>query len=195
MTIDEAIQHCEEVARNNDITMRRCDDASGYTRSGREEIRTSEAKKCEQCAADHRQLVEWLKDYKRLLEQDSCSDAISRQAVIDVINLGWDYRRNCIRAIEKLPPVKQEQSSSENPNKWIPVSERLPKEDTNVLCWYEYFRYGNYNKMYQTYGVGTYFGRFGWAGDITGDQARVIAWMPLPKPYEPQESEIRNDNK
>ena len=73
--------------------------------------------------------------------------------------------------------------------RWIPVSEGLPEKDTNVLCWYEYFRYGNYNKMYQTYGVGTYFGRFGWAGDITGEQARVIAWMPLPKPYEPQESE------
>jgi len=69
MTIDEAIQHCEEVAHNNDITMRRCDDASGYTRSGREEIRTSEAKKCEQCAADHRQLVEWLKELKQLRDQ------------------------------------------------------------------------------------------------------------------------------
>jgi hypothetical protein len=74
-------------------------------------------------------------------------------------------------------------SSSENQNKWIPVSEGLPEEYTNVLCWYEYFRYGNYNKMYQTYGVGTYFGRFGWAGDITGEKARVIAWMPLPEPY------------
>ena len=73
---------------------------------------------------------------------------------------------------------------------WIPCNERLPEEDTNVLCWYEYFRYGNYNKMYQTYGVGTYFDRFGWAGDITGEKARVIAWMPLPEPYEPQESEV-----
>lgn len=73
---------------------------------------------------------------------------------------------------------------------WVPTSKRLPEEDTNVLCWYEYFRYGNYNKMYQTYGVGTYFGRFGWAGDITGEQARVIAWMPLPEPYEQQESEV-----
>ncbi|MBQ6148953.1 MAG: DUF551 domain-containing protein [Oscillospiraceae bacterium] len=74
-------------------------------------------------------------------------------------------------------------------SRWIPVSERLPEEDTNVLCWYGYFRYGNYNRIYQTYGVGTYFGRFGWAGDITGEQARVIAWMPLPTPFEPQESE------
>ena len=69
MTIDEAIQHCEDVAHNNDITKQRCDDASGYTRSGREDIRTSEAKKCEQCAADHRQLAEWLRDYRALLEQ------------------------------------------------------------------------------------------------------------------------------
>ena len=35
-------------------------------------------------------------------------DLISRQKVLDVINLNWEYRRNCIRAIEKLPPVTSE---------------------------------------------------------------------------------------
>ena len=35
---------------------------------------------------EFRQLAEWLKDYKRLLEQEPCDDCISRQAVIDGIN-------------------------------------------------------------------------------------------------------------
>lgn len=62
--IDAAIQHCLEVAHNNDVKKQRCDDASGYTRSRNEDIRTTEAKQCEQCAADHRQLAEWLKELK-----------------------------------------------------------------------------------------------------------------------------------
>lgn len=99
----------------------------------------------------------------------------------DCFKLKDEYRKEW-ESIKDLPSVKPEAE-------WIPVSERLPEEDTNVLCWYEYFRYGNYNKMYQTYGVGTYLGRFGWAGDITGEKARVIAWMPLPEPYKGE----RND--
>ena len=126
----------------------------------------------------------------KALEQEPCGDAISRQAALDVIaetdiTNGTEpvFTGKQVQALlQDLPTVTPKQ-------RWIPVSERLPEEDTNVLCWYEYFRYGNYNKMYQTYGVGTYFGRNVWAGDITGERARVIAWMPLPKPYEPQESE------
>lgn len=74
--IDEAIQHCEDVAQQQDMLKGRYDDASGYTRSGNEAIRTSDAKKCEKCAADHRQLAEWLKDYKLLLEQEPVLDKI-----------------------------------------------------------------------------------------------------------------------
>jgi len=34
---------------------------------------------------EFRQLAEWLKDYKRLLEQQPCEDCISRQAVMDAL--------------------------------------------------------------------------------------------------------------
>lgn len=62
--IDEAIQYCEDVAQQQDMLKGRYDDASGYTRSGNEAIRTSDAKKCEKRAADYRQLAEWLRELK-----------------------------------------------------------------------------------------------------------------------------------
>ena len=37
---------------------------------------------------------------------------------------------------------------------WISVKDGLPEDGKKVLCWYEYFRYGNYNRMFQTYGIG-----------------------------------------
>lgn len=68
---------------------------------------------------------------------------------------------------------------------WIPVEERLPEAGEYVLAWYEYFRYGDYNKMFQTYGIGfQYDGN--WSGDVFGTKARCIAWMPLPEPFVPQ---------
>lgn len=72
---------------------------------------------------------------------------------------------------------------------WIPCSERLPKDCEDVLVWFEYYRYGNYNKMYKTIGISyTYVGE--WSGFINGTSgwknSRVIAWMPLPEPYTEQ---------
>lgn len=65
---------------------------------------------------------------------------------------------------------------------WIPASKELPKEGEEVLVWYEYFRYGDYNCMWQTYGIGwQYDGHFD--VDNGGVKQRVIAWMPLPEPY------------
>lgn len=64
---------------------------------------------------------------------------------------------------------------------WIPVEERLPEEWEKVIVWYEYFRYGDYNRMYETYGIGWQYGGH-WAGDVSGTKARCIAWHPLPEP-------------
>lgn len=57
LTLDEAIKHCLEVAENNEQF------ASGKWIGSEGEANRQE---CEQCAADHRQLAEWLMELKDL---------------------------------------------------------------------------------------------------------------------------------
>ena len=81
MTLDEAIKHAEEVADGHDRI---------------KQIKAVTLEECK-CASEHRQLAEWLKDYKRLLEQEPCEDCISRQVVLDEIsdyNNDLDYTTN-----------------------------------------------------------------------------------------------------
>lgn len=70
---------------------------------------------------------------------------------------------------------------------WIPVSERLPEDMQKVLIWFEYHRYGDFNCMYQTYGFG-YVCDGKWSPFINGETGwqdyNIIAWQPLPEPYE-----------
>ena len=78
--------------------------------------------------------------------------------------------------------VRTEMSSAN----WIPCSERLPEDYEEVLVWFEYFRYGVYNRLYQTHGIGDYSSEYdSWMiNHETGwHKLRVIAWMPLPEPY------------
>ena len=62
MSLEQAIEHAEEVAIEQEVLMGRYDAASGYARSGNESIRTESAKECEKCAAEHRQLAAWLRE-------------------------------------------------------------------------------------------------------------------------------------
>lgn len=73
---------------------------------------------------------------------------------------------------------------------WIPCdSGQMPEDGKNVLVWFEYYRYGRYNRLYQTHGISyTYEGK--WSGCVNGEsgwqQLRIIAWMPLPEVYKPE---------
>lgn len=88
MTIEEAIKRAEEEAIKEDELCKRYDRASGYSRSHDETIRTTDAKRCEKIAQEHRQLAEWLKDYKRLLESSSeiSTGSIAQERYQDLID-------------------------------------------------------------------------------------------------------------
>ena len=77
--------------------------------------------------------------------------------------------------------------------RWVPCGERLPKDFEDVLVWYEYFRYGEYNRMVQTWDVGYYNSQLNtWGGGVTGQKVRAIAWMPLPEPYKEGAEQIES---
>ena len=113
-------------------------------------------------------------------------DAISRQAVntlIDELARAISDERCCIsrgrstatimQDILDLPPVKQEP-------RWIPVSERLPEEKQAVLVWCP-----QYKNIYCAYLEKEQWWIFGAFVQIVPNE--VIAWMPLPTPYDSQE--------
>ena len=66
--------------------------------------------------------------------------------------------------------------------RWVLTDEKLPPDGQDVLCWYEYFRFGEYYRMYQTFGIGYQFNG-NWGGEVAqGQKAKVLDWMPLPRP-------------
>ena len=69
---------------------------------------------------EFKQLAEWLKDYKRLLEQQSREDCISRQAVLDGLKgcMCEDWVKTLFATM-----VKQLPSVTQKSGKWILLDE------------------------------------------------------------------------
>ena len=70
VTLKEAIKHCEDKADEQHILANIYDDASGYTRSHNESIRTEEARKCEANADEYRLIAKWLKEYEQIISKE-----------------------------------------------------------------------------------------------------------------------------
>ena len=82
----------------------------------------------------------------------------------------------------QLEGAKAEIQRLRSRGRWISVKDRLPETMDDVLCWYEYFRFGEYQRMFQKCGVG-FCVHGAWGGEVTnGYKARVLYWMPLPEP-------------
>jgi len=67
MTLDEAIKHCLEVAEENDLAAGTYELLAENNHNAYEKLTAeTNSSRCAECATEHRQLAEWLTDYKEL---------------------------------------------------------------------------------------------------------------------------------
>lgn len=80
LSLDEAIKHCEEVAELNE----EC------TRIYNEQGETMASYSCNECAKEHRQLADWLKELKGLREDEGVKDVFKNCYTCEYIELNAD---------------------------------------------------------------------------------------------------------
>lgn len=141
-----------------------------------------------------------LEEKIKALEQQPCEDCVSRQAVLD---LAVDYGTNSatflvpVCSVKSLPPVTPTQS-------WLPVSEKLPEESGNYLLYGKVVDYeencvfiGEYDSDYEKFGYeeNIYDSEtLGFLDSEFCEYNKVIAWQPLPKPYEEKRGNENGSN-
>ena len=193
MTIDEAIKHCLEVAEQQeaDSFIDRWSDADEWSESLKEN--------CRQCAADHRQLAEWLTELKELsLQQNAPRLGSIEEYHFELARCKtafWSCNKRCMDAEEQYRRKadelrKAQEQISEYKRllkavKWISVKDRLPENNKLVLC-YAHSTTGEGN----SYFLGAVaHGEFWFlkVNDIGHVSCPVLHWevthwLPLPEP-------------
>ena len=147
---------------------------------------------------DREQTLDWLYRLRSVLYifmpkkwvipmNDALNEAIkalqsAEPKIVPVAYIHFDedkMRKICAEVAENIE-VKQD---------WIPVSEMLPEESGQYLITVKYKHVDNYEDIYAEHGEwnGSKWDMFmfGHCGEVES----ILAWMPLPKPYDPQESE------
>ena len=125
---------------------------------------------------------------KKIIEIESCGDAISRQAVLDMLHdinaevddgCGFTYA-DWMDYIEQLPPVKPEPKQG-----WIACSERLPEDEQEILFSTKTGR--AHSGIYHDDDSANPW--YSHRDKVRAWSNVVTAWMPLPEPYEGGEKE------
>lgn len=119
---------------------------------------------------------------KKLSEQAD-GDTISRQAAIDFIDTGHLCNPNeprwsdneIVNFLKSIPSAQSEQ-------RWIPCSERLPEENMTRTLTTIHTPHKGTNVRSGRFCNGMFFNDNGDCWKATDKE--VIAWMPLPEPYQ-----------
>ena len=147
--------------------------------------------KCDLMMPSKEPLLEAYKMALKALEQEPSGDAIDRAEAIKIAS-GYCHPANVAKELAKLPAVNPQPKTG----RWVSVGERLPEE------------YGEYLITWTTSQSKRPFIGIS-EGEVTSEydhehnrfkfewlledyvknypDVKVIAWMPLPKPYESQE--------
>ena len=146
------------------------------------------------------------------LSQEPCDDAIDREYLFKVLDDFCGHDRTATITLDTLADLVYDMPSvTQKSGKWIPVSERLPEDLEPVnITWVNHEPEPYYHDIKDRNFVATgiyYRGQWYWYSttcadylgeygsneiDKVDDAVEIIAWMPLPKSYEPQEPETWN---